>query len=43
MEEAEKKYPNHKPLFSIAINNFDPNKKVTTEDIAQRIKWINTL
>jgi cytidyltransferase-like protein len=43
IKEAEKKYPNHKTLFSISINNFDPNKKVNAEEIQTRIKRINTL
>jgi len=43
MQQAQDKYPTHKPLFSISINNYDPNKKVNAEEIQERIKRINTL
>jgi nicotinic acid mononucleotide adenylyltransferase len=43
IKEAQRKYPNHRPIFSISINNFDPSKKVNVEEIQERIKRINTL
>lgn len=42
METIQKKYPNHKALFSISVNNYD-KWDVSSHEIIDRITMINTL
>lgn len=42
METAQKKYPNHIPLFSISLDNYDKGT-ISSEEIIQRIEMLNTL
>ncbi len=42
MEETQRKYPGHIPLFSISVDTYDKGK-VDALQLTKRITWLNTL
>jgi hypothetical protein len=42
MEEAQRKYPGHIPLFSISVDTYDKGK-VDAQQLTKRIAWLNAL